>query len=234
MLGANGHPTGGSVTTMELCILQAIGCRTIIFVGCDFGYHDRTHAYGHPGATITIERNDEYDIDGIRTNWQLDSYRAWIESRIALFPGIEYLNASCGVPIAGARNVKLSDLGLAEKTYFLERHVYTGRKIDKGLMLAKLSSQIVQIERRLSALLSLAEVIPRHITALEDFALGYDLPMDVMSMSYLIRHPWFFPEKIPCIATLSDAQEHHVECIHALEHLLMCMGRTYMEIRNGR
>lgn len=107
--------TGGSVVTtaIELCIRME--CQKIVFVGLDLAFtENRTHFGEHGGRISEDYARVVEDIYGnlIPTSENLNSYRRWIENRIARENSdkIEFIDATeGGAKIAGTKMMTLQE-----------------------------------------------------------------------------------------------------------------------------
>lgn len=115
-IGATLFKTGGSVVTTALDIGLRMKCASLIFLGLDLAYTNlKTHANNTMDMMTIGEDNlrEVLSVNGekIYTGKNLDSYRKWIERRIADESNIEIIDATeGGALIHGMVKKKISDI----------------------------------------------------------------------------------------------------------------------------
>ncbi|MBD5136055.1 MAG: motility associated factor glycosyltransferase family protein [Lachnospiraceae bacterium] len=107
--------TGGSVSTAAIDIGIRMKAARVVCVGLDLAFiGESDHASGtNEKKLIDIENMRKVKgVDGreIPTRTNLDTYRHWIERRIADVKDVELINCSGGAYINGMKHMKLSEL----------------------------------------------------------------------------------------------------------------------------
>lgn len=107
--------TGGSVSTAAIDIGIRMKAARVVCVGLDLAFiGDSDHASGTNEKKLADTENMRKvkGVDGreLPTRTNLDTYRHWIERRIADVKDVELVNCSGGAYINGMKHMKLSEL----------------------------------------------------------------------------------------------------------------------------
>ncbi|MDO4720805.1 MAG: DUF115 domain-containing protein [Peptostreptococcaceae bacterium] len=94
---------GLTVASLQVSLAELLGCGTILFIGQDMAYAEGRQ-YGEDTASSIDKKTEEggfFEVRGnvqdkVRTNYELDSFRVYLEGQIRGMKGCKFINATEG------------------------------------------------------------------------------------------------------------------------------------------
>lgn len=221
---------GLTVASLQVSLAELLGCGTIIFIGQDMAYEGSRH-YGDDTASSIDQGVEEegslFEVKGnlqdkVRTNYELDSFRIYLEGQIRAIEGRRFINATEGG--AYMKGTEVISLKEALDAYAGEKEDFCNI-IEKALLKLKDKRKSESFLRNIQDMLEDAKKLESY--GKEALKLSMRISLDFYKNKSVLKKLELMDEKIDSIKESTELSNYFIQ-----EELHLLGEKTAEELKD--